>query len=101
MIQEAHPEQIAAALDSDEFWETARAEWAESGRVIQKDLQNCCSSWESVWESALDLLPDSRREEILGYLAQMGKCLSARDLVRIVGHEDQGSGRLGPAKSSS
>jgi hypothetical protein len=51
-------------------------------------------------ENALALLPDRRREEILGYLAQMGKCLSARDLVRIVGHEGQESGGLGPAKSS-
>jgi hypothetical protein len=30
----------------------------------------------------------------------MGKCLSARDLVRIVGHEGQESGRLGPGKSA-
>jgi hypothetical protein len=51
-------------------------------------------------ENALTLLPKRRREDILDYFAQMGKCLSAADLVRIVGHEGQESARLGPGKSS-
>jgi len=100
MIQEAPPEQLAAVLDSDEFWKAARAEWAESGRGDSEGFAKLLLKLGERLENALALLPDRRREEILGYLAQMGKCLSARDLVRIVGHEGQESGRLGPAKSS-
>jgi len=100
MIQEAPPEQLAAALDSDEFWEAARAEWAESGRGDSEGFTKLLLKLGERLENALALFPGRRREEILGYLAQMGKCLSARDLVRIVGHEGQESGRLGPAKSS-
>ena len=100
MIQEAPPEQLAAALDSDEFWEAARAEWAGSGRGDSEGFTKLLLKLGERLENALVLLPGRRREEILGYLAQMGKCLSARDLVRIVGHEGQESGRMGPAKSS-
>jgi hypothetical protein len=100
MIQEAPPEQLAAALDSDEFWDAAKAEWMESGRGDSEGFTKLLLKLEERLENALALLPDRRREEILGYLAQMGKCLSARDLVRIVGHEGQESGGLGPAKSS-
>ncbi len=100
MIQEAPPEQLAAALDSDEFWEAAKAEWTESGRGDSEGFAKLLLKLGERLENALALLPDTRREQILGYLAQMGKCLSARDLVRIVGHEGQESGRLGSAKSS-
>ncbi len=100
MIQEAPPEQLAAALDSDEFWEAAKAEWTESGRGDSEGFTKLLLKLGDRLENALALLPERRREAILGYLAQMGKCLSARDLVRIVGHEGQESGRLGPAKSS-
>ena len=100
MIQEAPPEQLAAALDSDEFWVAAKAEWMESGRGDSEGFTKLLLKLGERLENALALLPDRRREEILGYLAQMGKCLSARDLVRIVGQEGQESGRLGPAKSS-
>jgi hypothetical protein len=100
MIQEAPPEQLAAALDSDEFWKAARAEWAESGRGDSEGFTRLLLKLGERLEIALALLPDRRRGEILGCLAQMGKCLSAKDLVRIVGHESQESERLGPAKSS-
>ena len=100
MIQEAPPEQLVAALDSDEFWEAAKAEWTESGRGDSEGFTELLLKLEERLENALVLLPDGRREEILDYLAQMGKCLSAKDLVRIVGHEGQESGRLGPGKSS-
>ena len=100
MIQEAPPEQLAAALDSDEFWEAAKKEWTESGQGNSEGFTELLLKLGGRLENALALLPDSRREEIFGYLTQMGKCLSARDLVRIVGHEGQESGRLGPAKSS-
>ena len=100
MIQEAPPEQLVAALGSDEFWEAAKAEWTESGRGDSEGFTKLLLKLGERLENALTLLPDRRREEILGYLAQMGKCLSARDLVRIVGHEGQESGRLGPGKSS-
>jgi hypothetical protein len=100
MIQEAPPEQLVAALDSDEFWEAAKAEWMESGRGDSEGFANLLFKLGERLENALAILPDTRREQILGYLAQMGKCLSAKDLIRIVGHEGQEAGRLGPARSS-
>jgi hypothetical protein len=100
MIHEAPPEQLAAALDSDEFWEAAKAEWTESGRGDSEGFTKFLLRLGERLENALALLPERRREDILDYLGQMGKCLSARDLVRIVGHEGQESSRLGPAKSS-
>jgi hypothetical protein len=51
-------------------------------------------------EDALSLLPEGQREDILDYLAQMGRLLSVRDLVRIVGREGQESKRLGLGKAS-
>ena len=100
MIHEAPPEQLAAALDSDEFWEATKEEWTESGRGDSEGFTKFLLRLGERLENTLALLPDRRREDILDYLAQMGKCLSARDLVRIVGHEGQESGRLGPGKSS-
>ncbi len=100
MIQEAPPEQLVIALDSDEFWDAARAEWMESGRGDSEGFTKFLLKLGERLENALALLPDKRREQILEYLSQMGKCLSARDLVRIVGHEGRESGRLGPGKSS-
>jgi len=100
MIHEAPPEQLAAALDSDEFWEAARAEWTESGRGDSEGFTKFLLRLGERLENALVLLPGKRREDILDYLSQMGKCLSPRDLVRIVVHEGPEPGRLGPAKSS-
>lgn len=100
MIQEAPPEQLAAALDSDEFWKAAKAEWTDSGRGDSEGFTKLLLKLGERLENALALLPNRRREEIFDYLAQMGRCLSARDLVRIVGHEGQESERLGPGKSS-
>ena len=100
MSHEAPPEQLAAAFASDEFWEAAKAEWTESGHGDSEGFTKLLLRLGGRLEDALALLPDRRREDILDYLAQMGKCLSARDLVRIVGHEGQESGRLGSAKSS-
>ena len=100
MIQEAPPEQLVIALDSDEFWEAAKAEWTGSGHGDSEGFTKFLLRLGERLENALALLPNKRREEILNYLSQVGKCLSARDLVRIVGHEGQESGRLGPAKSS-
>ena len=100
MIHEAPPEQLATALDSDEFWEAARAEWTESGRGDSEGFTKFLLRLGERLENALALLPGKRREDILDYLSQMGKCLSPRDLVRIVVHEGPEPGRLGPAKSS-
>ena len=100
MIQEAPPEQLVMALDSDEFWEAAKVEWTESGRGDSEGFTKFLLKLGERLENALALLPRRRREDILNYLSQMGKCLSARDLVRIVGNEGPESGRLGPGKSS-
>ena len=100
MIHEAPPEQLTAALDSDEFWEAARAEWTESGHGDSEGFTKFLLRLGERLENALALLPNRRREDILDYLAQMGKCLSAKDLMRIVGPDGQEPGRLGPGKSS-
>jgi hypothetical protein len=100
MIHEAPPEQLAAALESDEFWKAAKAEWTESERGDSEGFTKFLLRLGERLENALALLPDRRREDILDYLAQMGKSISVKDLVRIVGHEGQESGRLGPGKSS-
>jgi hypothetical protein len=100
MVHEAPPEQLAAALDSDEFWEAAKAEWTESGRGDSEGFTKFLLRLGERLENALALLAGKRRQDILDYLSQMGKCLSPRDLVRIVGHEGPESARLGPGKSS-
>ena len=100
MSHEAPPEQLAAAFASDGFWEAAKSEWTESGHGDSEGFTRFLLMLGERLEDALALLPDGRRQDILDYLGQMGKCLSAKDLVRIVGHEGQDPGRLGPAKSS-
>jgi hypothetical protein len=100
MSHEAPPEQLAAALSCDEFWETAKAEWKESGHGDSEGFTRLLLMLGERLEDAVALLPNRQRENILDYLAQMGKCLSATDLVRIVGHEGQESRLLGPGKSS-
>jgi hypothetical protein len=100
MIHEAPPEQLAVALDSDEFWEATKTEWTESGLGDSEGFTKFLLSLGERLENALALLPERRREDLLDYLAQLGKCLSPKDLVRIVGPEGPESGRLGPGKSS-
>jgi len=100
MTHEAPADQLAAALASEEFWEAAKAEWTESGYGDSEGFANFLLKLGARLEDALTLLLDRQREDILNYLAQMGQCLAVRDLVRIVGREDQESKRLGLAKAS-
>jgi hypothetical protein len=100
MSHEAPAEQLATALASEEFWEAARAEWAQSGLGDSEGFTTFLLILGERLEDALVLLPEGQREDILNYLAQMGKLLSVRDLVRIVGRESQESRRLGLGKSS-
>lgn len=100
MTHEAPAEQLATALASEEFWEAAKAEWTESGYGDSEGFANFLLKLGERLEDALTLLLDRQREDILNYLAQMGQCLAVRDLVRIVGREDQESKRLGLAKAS-
>jgi hypothetical protein len=100
MSHEAPAEQVASALASDEFWETAKAEWTNSGYGDSNGFTEFLLRLGERLEEALALLPDEEREDVLNYLAQMSKCLSARDLVRIVGHEGQESKQLGLGKAS-
>ncbi len=100
MSHEAPAEQLAAALASEEFWETARMEWTESGYGDSEGFANFLLKMGERLEDALALLLDKQREDILNYLAQMGQCLAVRDLVRIVGREGQESKRLGLGRAS-
>ncbi|OGP80335.1 MAG: hypothetical protein A2V86_06075 [Deltaproteobacteria bacterium RBG_16_49_23] len=100
MSHEAPAEQLATALASEEFWEAAKDEWTESGFGDSDGFSKFLLKLGERLEDALSLLPDGQREDILDYLAQMGKLLSVRDLVRIVGREGQESKRLGLGKAS-
>ena len=100
MSHEAPADQLASALASEEFWETAKAEWKESGYGDSEGFTKFLITLGERLEDALALLPAGQREDILDYLAQMGACLSVRDLVRIVGREGQESRRLGLGKAS-
>jgi hypothetical protein len=100
MSPEAPAEQVASALASEEFWETAKVEWTKSGYGDSDGFTEFLLKLGERLEDALALLPDEEREDVLNYLAQMSKCLSARDLVRIVGHEGQESKQLGLGKAS-
>ena len=100
MSHEAPAEQLATALASDEFWEVAKSEWTESGLGDSEGFTKFLLKLGERLEDALSLLPDGQREDILEYLAQMGRLLSVRDLVRIVGREGQESKRLGLGKAS-
>jgi hypothetical protein len=100
MSHEAPAEQLALALASEEFWEIAKDEWTESGLGDSEGFTKFLLKLGERLEDALSLLPEGQREDILEYLAQMGKLLSVRDLVRIVGREGQESKRLGLGKAS-
>jgi hypothetical protein len=100
MSHEAPAEQLATALASDEFWEAAKSEWTESGLGDSEGFTKFLLKLGERLEDALALLPEGQREDILEYLAQMGRLLSVRDLVRIVGREGQESKRLGLGKAS-
>lgn len=100
MSHEAPAEQLATAIASDEFWETAKTEWKESGLGDSEGFTKFLLKLGERLEDALSLLPDGQREDILDYLTQMGTLLSVRDLVRIVGREGQESKRLGLGKAS-
>lgn len=100
MSHEAPAEQLAIALASEEFWEAAKEEWTESGLGDSEGFTKFLLKLGERLEDALSLLPEGQREDILEYLAQMGKLLSVRDLVRIVGREGQESKRLGLGKAS-
>jgi hypothetical protein len=100
MSHEASTEQLASALFSEEFWETAKAEWMNLGHSDSEGFAELLLNLGERLEDALALLPEEQREGILQYLAQMGKCLSVKDLVQIVGQGSQESRRLGLGKTS-
>jgi len=100
MSHEAPAEQLASALASEEFWETAKTEWTNLGHSDSEGFTKFMLTVGERLEDALALLPDGERENILNYLTQMSKCLSVKDLVQIVGHEGQESRRIGFGKAS-
>ena len=100
MSHEAPVEQLASALTSQEFWETAKDEWTKSGLGDSEGFAQFLLNLGERLEDALAFLPARQREEILNYLTQMGKCLAVKDLVRIVGREGKESKRLGLGKAS-
>jgi hypothetical protein len=100
MSHEAPVEQLASALASQDFWDTAKDEWTKSGLGDSEGFAQFLLKLGERLEDALAFLPTGQREEILNYLTQMGKCLAVKDLVRIVGREGQESKRLGLGKAS-
>ena len=100
MNHEAPVDELASVLASDEFWETAKGEWMKSGQGDSEGFVQFLLTLGERLEDALAFLPEGQREDILDYLTQMGKCLSVRDLIRIVGRETQESDRLRLGKAS-
>lgn len=100
MTQEAPVDQLASALVSQEFWDTAKDEWTKSGLGDSEGFSQFLLRLGERLEKALALLPAGQREDILNYLAQMGKCLAVKDLVRIVGREGEESKKLGLGQAS-
>jgi len=100
MNHEAPVDELASVLASDEFWETAKGEWMKSGGGNSEGFVQFLLTLGERLEDALAFLPEGQREDILDYLTQMGKCLSVRDLIRIVGRETQESDRLRLGKAS-
>ena len=100
MSHEAPVEQLASALASQDFWDTAKDEWTKSGLGDSEGFAQFLLKLGERLEDALAFLPTGQREEILNYLTQMGKCLAVKDLVRIVGREGKESKRLGLGKAS-
>lgn len=100
MTQDTPVEQLASALVTQEFWDTARDEWVKSGLGDSEGFTQFLLKLGERLEEALALLPAGQREEIFAYLTQMGKCLAVKDLVRIVGREGQESKRLGLGQAS-
>ena len=100
MTHEAPVDQLASALASQEFWDAAKDEWTKSGLGDSEGFVQFLLKLGERLEEALAFLPAGQREEILAYLAQMGKCLAIKDLARIVGREGQESKRLGLGQAS-
>jgi hypothetical protein len=100
MSHEAPTGQLASALASEEFWETAKSEWINLGHSDSEGFTKLLLMLGERLEDALALLPEEQRESILNHLTQMGKCLSVKDLVQIVGQGSQESRRLGLGKTS-
>ncbi len=100
MSQDASAEQLASVLATEECWGALKEEWTRSGLGDSEGLTEFLLKLGERFEEALALLPPSQREVILNYLAQMGRCLAIRDLVRIVGREGEESKRLGLGRSS-
>jgi hypothetical protein len=100
MSDEAPVEQLASALGCEEFWDAAKDEWTRSGLGDSEGFAQFLLKLGERLEEALAYLPPGQREEILAYLTHMGKCLAVKDLVRVVGREDQESKRLGLGKAS-
>ncbi len=97
---EARVGQLASALASEEFWETAKAEWTNLGYSDSEGFTKFMLTLGERLEDALGRLPGGERKDILNYLTQMSKCLSVKDLVQIVGHGGQEPRRIGLGKAS-
>lgn len=87
MNHDTPPEEIASALASEQFWLDAKEAWATAGVVDSEGFTELLLDLGERFEVALSLLPDRQRETVLSYLAEMGKSLSIRDLVRILARE--------------
>ncbi|MCX8116936.1 MAG: HEAT repeat domain-containing protein [Desulfobacterota bacterium] len=100
MSQDSSADQLASVITTEEFWNAAKEEWTRTGLGDSEGFTEFLLRLGERLEEALALLPPSQREVILNYLAQMGRCLAIRDLVRIVGREGEESKRLGLVRSS-
>jgi HEAT repeat protein len=100
MNHDAPAEQIASALESEQFWVDAKSAWTDLGYGDSEGFTELLLDLGERFETALSLLPDSRREAVLNYLAKVGKSLSTKDLVRIVSQKAENPRRIGQGVAS-
>jgi HEAT repeat protein len=100
MNHDTPAEQIATALESEQFWTDAKSAWTELGYGDSEGFTELLLELGERFETALSLLPDSRRESVLNYLSKVGKSLSTKDLVRIVSQRAENPGTIGQGVAS-
>lgn len=90
LINRKTPEdQIASALISEQFWLEAKTSWAELGMGDSEGFTRLVLELGERFEGAISLLPEHQKGPLLDYFAEIGRRLSARQLVEIIAREGQ------------
>jgi hypothetical protein len=100
MDRNTSTEEVASALAGEHFLEEAQTAWSDLGYGDSEGFTTLILNLGKRFEAALSLLPNQKRESILGHMAEMGKLLSPQDLARIVALEGPEGRGVGPGIAS-